>query len=358
MSTRLISLALGEEYVSPDEEDLIAHIKHIGIARLARTYPPNTILTRRDVHPKAHGCVRAEFIIGEDVPPALRHGIFQTPRAFNAWIRFSAGRPTMHTDQELDTHGMAIKLMGVEGIKILNGDTAEKRTQDFVMASAPAFFIRNLEEYLSFEEADFHFLPEGLRQRINVAIHFALRAEIAELMALQQAQNLHVTNPLQIQYWSQTPYKLGVRAIKFSVKPVLSQHDYKPETLGNDYLQEAMTSHLQSEDIWFDFLIQEQTDSKAMPVEDAVVVWDEKLSPFQKVAAIRIPKQTFASREQFRFAEHLSFTPWHSLPDHRPLGSINRGRRAIYEAIAYARNAMNAVVYHEPTGEEVFPQTS
>ena len=355
MSAQLSSLLPGEEYVSLDEEDLIEHIKLIGTARLARTYPPNTILTRRDVHPKAHGCVRAEFIVRDDVPPALRYGIFRTPHAFSAWIRFSAGRPTMHPDQELDTHGMAVKLMGVEGIKILEDDTAEKKTQDFVMANSPAFFIRNLEEYLSFEEANFHNLPEGLRQRIDVALHFALRAEIAELMALQHARSQAVTNPLQIRYWSQTPYKLGGQTIKFSVKPALSQHDYKPETPGDDYLQEAMTSQLQSEDVLFDFLIQVQTDPKAMPVEDAVVVWDEALSPFQKVATIRILRQTFTSREQFRFAEHLSFTPWHSLPDHRPLGSINRARRAIYEAISHARNAMNGVVYQEPTGEEAFP---
>ena len=115
-----------------------------------------------------------------------------------------------------------------------------------------------------------------------------------------------------------------------------------------------MASQLRRGDAVFDFLAQAQTAPAALPVEDAVVNWEEALSPFQKVATIRIPRQTFDSREQFRFAEALSFNPWHSLPDHRPLGGINRARRAVYEAISERRNEMNGASRQEPTGDEVF----
>ena len=93
-----------------------------------------------------------------------------------------------------------------------------------------------------------------------------------------------------------------------------------------------------------------------MPVEDAVTVWDERLSQFQKVASICISKQSFVSHEQFRFAEDLSFNPWHALPHHRPLCGINRARRAIYEAISKYRHEKNGVPSREPTGEEIFPE--
>ena len=40
------------------------------------------------------------------------------------------------------------------------------------------------------------------------------------------------------------------------------------------------------------------------------------------------------------FGENLSFTPWHSLPEHRPLGGINRARKAIYRAISRQRHEL------------------
>ena len=44
----------------------------------------------RDVHAKAHGCVKARVEVGE-VPEAFRHGVFAEPRSYDAWIRFSSG---------------------------------------------------------------------------------------------------------------------------------------------------------------------------------------------------------------------------------------------------------------------------
>ena len=64
-----------------------------------------------------------------------------------------------------------------------------------------------------------------------------------------------------------------------------------------------------------------------MPVEDPTVEWT---APWQKVATIRIPPQSFDSPEQMAFGENLSFTPWHTLPEHRPLGGVNRARKRIY----------------------------
>jgi len=47
--------------------------------------------------------------------------------------------------------------------------------------------------------------------------------------------------------------------------------------------------------------------------------------------------------------EQLSFTPWHSLPEHQPLGSINRARRVIYEAVSEFRHRINGTKRMEPT---------
>ncbi|MEK1942330.1 MAG: hypothetical protein AAAB16_18325, partial [Pseudomonas sp.] len=36
-----------------------------------------------------------------------------------------------------------------------------------------------------------------------------------------------------------------------------------------------------------------------------------------------------------------SFNPWHALPEHRPLGGINRLRKAVYEAVSAYRHERN-----------------
>ena len=47
-------------------------------------------MARRAVHPKAHGCVKAQFIVDPDLPAAYRVGVFATPgKRYPAWIRFS-----------------------------------------------------------------------------------------------------------------------------------------------------------------------------------------------------------------------------------------------------------------------------
>jgi hypothetical protein len=84
-------------------------------------------------------------------------------------------------------------------------------------------------------------------------------------------------------------------------------------------------------------------------VEDSLVVWDEAKAPFQRVALIRIPKQTINLQTNQNIAESLSFNPWHSVPDLRPLGAINRARKAIYEALSEFRHARNGVPRKEPT---------
>src|SRR5450759_3453659 len=46
-------------------------------------------LARRDVHSKAHGCVKAEFKVEESLPTHLAQGAFVPGVTYSAWIRFS-----------------------------------------------------------------------------------------------------------------------------------------------------------------------------------------------------------------------------------------------------------------------------
>jgi hypothetical protein len=297
----------------------------------------------RGQHPKGHGTVWAEFTVAPDLPENLRVGVFKEPgKAFSAWIRFS--NALVLDDTKPGLHGMAIKLMGVEGNKVLE-DEKTAQTQDFVLLDHPVFFIRNAEDFAAFFTA----LAEGRGQPPRqFFVEHPQEFEITK--AFQQKW---IENPLAAQYWSTTPYRFGDTASKFTAIPT-SQVDGKKGTTP-DYLRAAMVDTLTNQDVTFDFLIQLQTDAEITPIEDPTVEWREQDAPLQKIATIRIPRQIFDTPEQNAFGEALSFTPWHALPAHQPLGSINRARKAIYQAMSKQRHQQMVATEQEPFPDTLTP---
>lgn len=293
----------------------------------------------RDVHFKAHGCVKAEFRV-LPLPASMQIGIFAEARNYPAWIRYSNGSGKVQNDSVGDGRGMAIKLMGVE--------SSQSGTQDFLMVNHPVFFVRNAAEYVEFQKAiaqdalNKFFFP-GFNP-LNFRLH-----ELATAIAIRSKK---VENPLDIQYWSATPYRFGENtAMKFSVRPCgKPSRSSSAETTAPDFLRENMQKHLANDDACFDFMVQLGTHPVAMPVEDPTIAWSEKDSPFVPVAKITIPAQTFTASEQLKFCEDLSFTPWHAIPDHQPLGGINRVRKAVYETSSRVRHELNDIERHEPKG--------
>ncbi len=103
----------------------------------------------------------------------------------------------------------------------------------------------------------------------------------------------------------------------------------------------------------FDFYIQFYTNAKETPIEDYRTEWKVKDSPFLKVGRVTFPKQTFDTEKQNTFCENLSFNPWRALTTHRPLGSLNRVRHSLYQAISGYRHSKNHAASEEPTDTEV-----
>jgi Dyp-type peroxidase family len=327
----------------PEETDDIARVVELAKADLARMYPPGTTPVGRDQHPRAHGLVRARLEVAPDLPQALRAGVFaEAGRTYDAWIRFSsrAGGPTA-TDEKRDAHGMAIKLFGVEGPKVLAAD-ADATTQDFVLANSPTFLCRNAHDYVEL----------ATKSANGKLVSFFLGADprrwrIRALLNLVRAITQRVDSPLDIRYWSQTSSRLGDRAVKYSAAPVAhARADRRAK--GRNRIGDTMASQLAQAGATFHFMVQLQGDPVAMPIDDPTVRWDEDVSAFETVATIHIPKQAFRSERRRHLAEHLSFTPWHTLHAHRPLGSINRVRRAVYDAISDERHRRNDEPRTEP----------
>ena len=328
---------LAEETIDPLEETYIESLKKLTMERLRGQYPDGKSI-RRDAHPKTHGLVTAEFIVLDDFSYALRHGVFKTPRTFDALIRFSAGDVFPYPDTRVPrSGGMAIKLLGVEGDKLLPREK-DAQTQDFIMINFPGFLAQSFQSYEALHIAD----KPDTRARFY--------QEYPPEEALYKRQSLEpFNNPLQARYFSQVPYMLGpTNAIKFSAKPITNAANRPVETEGPDFLREVMRQQAIESDVYFDFLVQVQTDPVRMPIEDSLTIWDEAQAPFQRVAIIRIPRQDITATG-LEMAENLAFTPWHALPEHRPLGNMNRTRRVVYEMVSEFRRTANGVGREEPT---------
>ncbi|MBW4669873.1 MAG: catalase family protein [Cyanomargarita calcarea GSE-NOS-MK-12-04C] len=346
MQISSVNLELGKEYPPADEASAIEVIERISIEQVQRNYQTGEKPVRRDAHAKHHGCVRAEFIVESNLPEEMKIGVFKEPeKKFTACIRFSNGSGNSQSDLKGDARGMAIKLLGVEGEKLLPD---EKNTQDFATINHPVFFIRNVQDYI-----DFFTAIESAKGKPPLKFFFPsynpLKWRLHEFMITRSIRSKKVVSPLEIQYWSTTPSKFGSRAIKFSVKPHVDNALHRSISDSENYLREAMVEHLNSKQAGFDFLIQFQTDVAQMPIEDSTIEWK---SPYHKVATIKIPPQSFDSPEQMEFCENLSYTPWHSLSDHQPLGGVNRARKPVYESISRLRHELNGVSRQEPTIEE------
>ena len=335
-----------KEYKEPNEVENIQKI--VNIMKEFQKKENLETPSRRDAHAKHHACVIGEFKVESNIAEKYKHGVFKQKSSYPVWIRFSNGSGKMKSDSEEDARGFAIKLMNVDGEKLLEKEKSEK-TQDFLMMNHNAFFVKTVKDYVEFSEKVAEGKPFGFFLGIN-----PFKWRLHEMGVVKAIRKKKVTDLLATNYFTAVPFLLGEKAVKFSVKPC-TKNNYTPKSdTSENFLRENLKDYLNSKDACFEFLVQTQVDPNKMPVEDSTLEWDESLSPFVKIATVHVPKQTFDSEKQMSFCENLSYTPWHSLPEHRPLGGVNRVRKPVYEAISEQRHEANKIRRSEPTGKEIF----
>jgi catalase len=332
--------SLGEQYFL-DEEKIAFETADTIEKDLRKQYRTGNV--KRDVHAKLTGLVKAEFRVNENIPVLLAQGIFVPGKTYQAYIRYSNGSALPgRSDKKPDGRGMAIKLLNVPGVKALD-NAKEASTQDFVMQNHTAFFTSSPSTYLAVMKR----INGNIFDKLSLPFVLGLKG----LMLAGKFNGGKISNPLQIRYNSISPYQLGVGAgkiaVKFCVKPVSAKTDAMPQNAADDFLRTAMQNTLNNADVLFKFYVQPKT-SDNMSVEDYTVEWDEQQAPFYEVATIRIPRQYFQTVELDSLGENLSFNPWHTLPEHRPLGCLNRVRKIVYERISRVRREMNKVPVQEP----------
>lgn len=339
-------LALAEERPIPDEEAHLQAIIDLMHAQMEGRFKPGGF--ERGGNTKTHGIVRAEFRVLDGLPENLRRGVFAQPRAFKAWVRFSGPGPDVPKDiEDVGFGSMAIKLMGVEGPKLMD---EEKATQDFICVMTPTFVTPDTKANATLQKWSLERTPLWyfLNPRDSHILDFLM----------QGLWNGTQYNPLGQTYYSNVPYLLGEgQAMKYAFLPRTKVTKTIPGVpfgrVPDNYLRDNMARTLAEHDVEYDICVQVQTDAHRMPIENAGVRWPTRLSPHVPVARLTIPRQPFDYPAQFAFAKVLKWNPWHCVPEHRPLGNQSRARRRMYSELGKYRQDMNGVQHVEPTSHEM-----
>lgn len=330
---------------------------------------------RRDAHPRSLGCIVAKFSINKDIDPEFRHGVFQPGKSYDALVRTSSGGLSPKPDGEADSRGFAMKLFNIPGKKV-SPIEPNATTQDFLMLSYPIFPAVVPEEFMGFVRASLKFGspapflfpeldPKKWRVR-NAATTLGVNTRFKTETSLIQHRV----------YFSAMPFLLGEKPIKFGAISCDYPNDkmVRPENPGPDFLREQMRDHLAEKEACFDFVVQRY--KPGYPIEDGMGWWpsgvgedaeptvflkagypDLPVSPFIKIGRITIPKQKVNLDEtapENIYCDNLTMNPFHSIPEHRPLGAINRARGSIYDSTAEGRHKFNKSVVKEPSSLNEF----
>ncbi len=354
--------AADEQVVFDELSRTMQHITRTMASRYRHAYRP--------VHAKSHGVLLGTLEVVPGLPEELRQGLFAEARSYPIVLRFSTNPGDMLADNVSSPRGLALKVLGVDGEKVPNH--GGKPTQDFVCingskftAPDPAGFLKGIKQ---FDES--LTLPEGVKHAVSVgaraanAVLKAVHLPSATLEGIGAA----AVHPLGESFSTIAPVRFGDYIAKVGFAPGsenLKGLTGKSIDLGEDYnaleleIKKFFRHHGGTWDVKVQLALDEpgvDDKDRDFPIEKADKEWPEEKSPWQTVARIVVPQQdSYSDTRQLFVDEQLSFSPWHALVAHRPLGGIMRSRLKAYEEARKYRAQRNAREFVEPASADEVP---
>ncbi len=293
---------------------------------------------KRDAHPKCLGLAKGVFTVDSTLDTNLNIGVFQAGKSYPAILRFSNASGTVESDAQKDFRGLGIKLIGVEGTRY---DSTEINSQDFILMTNPTMPLGTVR---LFYYAVYYSIQHG---KLALLAKMILSGNMNVLKQLANGPK-HDTSPLDITYWSTTPYALGSSVVKYKLVPTSKTKSSLPNPLSDHYLTENLKAQLEKDSASFDFYIQLFENEQNTPVEDAAIEWQ---SPFVKVATLSLPKQDIDTKTRWQLAEQLFYSPANALEANRPVGGLNIARAKIYRTLTEFRHETNGQELTKPSLE-------
>ena len=312
----------------------------------------------RPVHAKSHGILEGYLEVDAGLPSEFAQGLFAKPGRYPLVMRFSTIPGDILEDSVSVPRGLAIKVIGVEGERLEGSE--QDVTQDFLLINGPAFSAPTPKKFLSGVR-----LLAGTTDRVQW-LKKLLSATMRPLQRIIVATTGHAnvtvatlggqpeTHILGETFYSQAALRFGDFIAKIAVAPVsakLAALKQAPLNLNRapNGLRDAVVAFFKTNGGEWEVRAQLCTDLALMPIEDASVVWPEDKSPYRPIARIKVQPQTgWSETRSSRVDDAMSFSPWHGLDAHRPLGGIMRSRRQVYEMAKRFRAEKNGRIIEEP----------
>ena len=311
----------------------------------------------RSVHAKSHALLEGNFTVLPGLPPELAQGLFAQPASYPVLLRLSTNAGDPLPDTISLPHGLAIKVIGVEGARLpgSEGDTV----QDFVLAVGPAFsapdakgFLKNLKMLAATTDK-----AEGGKVALSAVLRTtekALEAVGGESARLKAMGGYPHSHPLGERFFSQVPIRYGEHIAKLAIVPLSANFKALEKTEVDiagreDALREEIATVLAEQGGAWEVRIQLARDLETDPIERADTPWPEDDNPYVAVATIEVGPQPSWTWDRAKVLDdQTSFSPWHGLAAHQPLGGIMRARKPAYEASAGHRGRLNGCPIHQP----------
>lgn len=307
----------------------------------------------RATHVKGLGYVRGTFTVKEDLPVYLQHGLFSAPGKQYPVIGRYANEPShLKPDTDAMPRGFSMKIFGVpkEAKRIddsgIYGD--KTGTQDILMNNAPMLELTDLDTTLEI----FSLREKYWRDPAGLKAELAKRSDRTK----QFAPGMLPSKPiLGMEMFSQSAFRYGPYVAHFSLVPDTEQQkEYGKQSQyssSDSYtvLKDHIRDHYASKGTRYIYRAQFVSDLEQQPVEDASTAWDEYLSPWHDLAIVEFPAQeTFSEKRRTWWDDLIALSPFNGLDDHRPLGSVNRLRKKVYQASRKYRAVKNGGLLDEP----------
>jgi len=314
----------------------------------------------RSVHAKSHAILKGELAVLPNLPAELAQGLFAQPATYPVVLRLSSTPGDILNDSVSTPRGLAMKVIGVPGVRLpgSEGDT----TQDFITINGPAFAAPNIKAFLKNLK-----LLAGTTDKapaLKSVLSAALRGTEKVIESLGGSSGTikslggePATHPLGETYYTQVPLLYGNYIAKLSIAPaselLIRLKGVAVEITKSPHaLREAIEEFFRTHDATWEVRAQLCRGLGEMPIEDASVVWPEESSPYLAVARLTVPAQPAWSESRSSAVDDgMSFSPWHGIADHRPLGSVMRARKAAYAASVRFRAEHNSHPVDEPKAD-------
>lgn len=313
-----------KEVFAPDEDKRFEYFTSVLTAIQASAH------AGRALHAKGSLGAEAEFEVLADVPADARQGMFDTPKKYAALVRYSNGSPRKQVDKKPDVRGIAIKVIGVAGDKVIPG-MEHAVTQDFLAIRTPVTPVRDAEEFIKLVRAAQ--TPALLPFKL---IHsLGLKRALQVIKGALRGFKLPTATLASTTYYTALPSQLGPFAIQYVVRP----HDAHALANRGGELGEELAARLREGPVAYDLCVKFFTDENATPIEDASVEWRGALVQVARLTLLQQDVDSARGKMIAEYIERAAFDPWHSRKDMKPLGNMMRARNHAYRASTQARDA-------------------